>query len=193
MAKKKPASPKNGAIEIAYVKVTRKRICIKWTVGENERSLAERDEPLPSFRKAFDALTPLVGTICHFPAKYSDTGLRVTELHIGNKGGVSTASLTARKDLDDARKEFAFTTPERLLENPTEEGAYSPPLDTDSAGLVLDAISEAKMYVNGKRSQGEIQFDDGNDDDDEDGEGDDDAPSLPLGEGASGKDVEKKK
>lgn len=171
MAKKnKPKSEKSGAVEIVFVKVTRKRICIKWRVGENERSLGERDEPLPSFRRAFEALTPIVGTICHFPAKYSETGLRVTELHIGSKGGVETAALTARKDLDDASKEFSFTTPERLMENPTEEGAYSPPLNKEDAGLIADAVREAKKYISGQRSQSEIVWEKADDDD-----GDDDA------------------
>lgn len=188
MAKKDKSASKNStSIEIVHVKLTRKTVFIKWTQGENERTLNERDEPLPSFRRAFEALPELVGTICHLPASWSDTGLRVTELHVGMKGGVNTGSLTARKDLDDASKEFAFTTPERLLEMPTEEGAYSPPLSKDGAGLILDAINEAKLYVRGDRSQTQIQFDDGKDD--EDGDEDDGEGSLPLGDEATGKPV----
>lgn len=189
---KKPAPKKSTAIEIVHVKLTRKTVFIKWTQGENERTLNERDEPLPSFRAAFSALPSLVGTVCHFPAKWTDEGVRVTELHVGTKGGVATASLTARKDLDDASKEFAFTTPERLLEMPTEEGAYSPPLCKDDAALILDAISEAKLYVRGDRSQTQIQFDDGKDDDEAEGGEGDQTGDLPLGENATGKVVKPK-
>lgn len=191
MAKKSAsASRKSTAIEIVRVKINRKTVFIKWIVGENERTLNERDEPLPSFRQAFESLAALVGTICHFPAKYCDTGLRVTELHVGTKGGVATASLTANKDLDDASKQFTFTTPERLLEMPTEEGAYSPPLDKEHAALVEEAIEQAKAYVRGDRSQTQIQFESADDDDgDESGDGDEKQPGLPLEEGASGKNV----
>lgn len=188
-AKSKSEKKKSAEIEIVHVKVGKRKIFIKWTVDKKTRTIEEDDEPLPSFRAAFTALSELVGTICHFPAKYCDvSGLRVTEMHVGTKGGVQTGALTARKDLDDASKEFAFTTPERLLEMPTEEGAYSPPLKKEDAGLILDAINEAKLYVCGDRSQTQIQFDD--EDGDEAGGGDKKQGELiPIGDEAAGKPV----
>lgn len=169
MAKKTPKPPKAEkpkAIEIVSVKRTRKTIDIAWKQGDASFDLSERDNPLPGFNKALDALTPIVATICHLPAKYAEKGLRVVGFTMGEKSGALTVSLKARKDIDDAAKEFAFTTPERLLMHPTEPGKYTPPLDKGDANLVTEAVEQAKAYVRGDRAQGQIAFED------EEGEGD---------------------
>lgn len=182
-------------IEIVSVKCGRKDVVIAWSQGEDEHRDRWVDEPLPSFRRAFEALAPIVGTICHFPAKYHETGLRVVALHLGTKGGVRTASVTAQKDLDDASEQFMFTTPERLLENPTEEGAFSPPLESADAELVDEAIEQAKAYLRGDRSQSEINF--GKTEEEKAAEkaianNTPEQPALGLDESATGKPVKKK-
>jgi hypothetical protein len=177
-----PAKPeKPREIEIASVKRTRKSIVIEWRQGDGNYRIDERDNPLPTFGAAMDALTPLVSTICHFPKSYAENGLRVTGFDLGTKGGAVTVALRVRKDLDDASKEFAFVTPERLLEQPTEEGSYTPPLGIEASALVAEAIAEAKKYVKGDRAQGQIEFDDG-----ADGKGDDDDDTPPLKFDATG-------
>lgn len=162
----KPEKPKE--IEIVSVKRTRRSIVIHWRQGDGDFKLDERDNPLPSFGVAIDALAKLVPTICHFSKTYAYEGLRVVGFDLGSKGGATTVVLRVRKDLDDASKEFAFVTPERLLEQPTEEGAYTPPLGTEANALVAECIAEAKLYVKGDRAQGQIAFE--GDEDDSDGE-----------------------
>lgn len=192
---KKPKVEKPKAIEIVSVKRTRKTIEIGWKQGDASFDLSERDNPLPGFNKALDALAPIVSTICHLPAKYSEKGLRVVGFKMGEKSGALTVSLTARKDIDDAAKEFAFTTPDRLLMHPTEPGKYTPPLEKDEANLVTEAVEQAKAYVRGERSQGQIAFED------EDGEGDDGSGDadpkqgelIPMAPGAAGSPVKPKK
>lgn len=182
-----PPPEKPKVIQITSVKRTRKSVIITHTQGDAKFTCDESDLPLPSFYAAFDALAPLVGTICHFHAKYSETGMRVIRMDIGEKGGVQTVSLHARKDIDDAMKEFALHTPERLLAHPSQEGKYTPPLVAEDVALVEEMIEQAKQYVFGNRAQGQISFPDA--DGDDDGDEDDEGGSLqfeqPAAAGAS--------
>lgn len=166
--KKEPSSPpveKPKAIEIISVKRGRRNIVIHYAKGDAKFELDERDNPLESFYTAFDALPSVVGTICHLGANYTKSGCRVVKMDMGEKGGAPTVALHVRKDIDDAAKEFAFKTPERLLAHPTQEGKYTPPLPAGDAELVEAMVEEAKRYVKGERNQGEISF--GNEDEDE--------------------------
>lgn len=166
------------AIQIGKVKRTRKRIEIDWGQGDAAFVLRERDNPLPSFNVSFDALSPVVAAICHFPEDYCLTNLRIVGIVMGEMSGTKTVSIIARKTLDDAAKEFAFTTPARLLANPTEPGTYTPPLSPEHAELVAEAEEQAKLYIRGERAQGQMSLED---EDDPDGEGDETATDpLPF-------------
>lgn len=162
-----PQKSKAKAIEIVSALRTRKTICIHWTQGDGSFDLDERDNPLPSFVKAFDALVALVPTILHLPAGWTEN-LRVVGIRVGEQGGAMTVQLVCRKSVSDASKEFPFITPYRLLAHPEEPGSYTPPLAEKDAALVYAAIEEAKSYVRGDRAQGQIEFE-GDDDDDESG------------------------
>lgn len=179
MAKSGPKKELPKPIVIVSVKRTRKTIAIAWTQGDATFDIEERDNPLPAFVKAMDALTPIVGTICHLPKAWTDTGVVVKGFKMGEQDGTPTVSLTARKDIDDAAKEFAFKTPERLLAHPTQPGKYTPPLSAEEAELVQEAIEEAKRYVKGERAQGQIEFEDEDENGPIDEEEDETAP-LPL-------------
>lgn len=157
------------AIEIASIKRTHKRIEIDYARGEGKFQLKERDNPRSSFLEAFDALTPLVATICHLPADYTEVNCRVTGVVLGEQGGMTTAALLVRKGIDDASKEFVFKTPARLMGHPTQEGSYTPPLSVDDAELVHQLVEEAKLYIEGERAQGQIEFE-GDGDEAEEGE-----------------------
>lgn len=168
------AKPKQ--IEVTKGKLTRRRVLASWMQGDADFSLDENEMPLPSLGKALAALAPVAATIIHAPRDYAD-GLRVVAIAIGSKGGAQTVTLTCRKTLDDASKEFAFTTPERLLANPTEEGAYSPPLKKEHKERVEDAVEEFKKYILGKRAQGTLPLDG----EDDDGEGDNEPENPDQG------------
>lgn len=159
--KSKPPRPASKAIEIASVQRTRKTVVIFYRQGDGKFDLDERDNPLPSFGQAFDALTPLVSSILHVPETWAAENLRVVGLIMGEQGGAATVQLVCRKSLSDASKEFPFKTPPRLLAHPTEPGSYTPPLINAEAALVWEAVEQAKLYVRGDRAQGQIAFDDG--------------------------------
>lgn len=171
-----PKLEKPKHIGITSVKLGRKTISIAWTQGEASFDLCERDNPLPAFYPAFTALASVAGIICHFPKNYAEEGLRIIGLTIGDAGGVNTISIKAKKDIDDAQREFSFSTPTRLLAHPIQEGKYTPPLAKEDAALVGEAIEQAKAYVRGERAQGQIAFEG---DDDDDGEDEDVAERLP--------------
>jgi len=160
---------KSLEIRVGKVKRTRKSIEISWKQGVASFGLAERDNPLPSFTEALDALAPLVATICHLPTEYVQGGCRVIGFTIDEQAGADAVSILVKKQLLDAAKEFAFKTPARLLEHPAEPGTYSPPLSVADAAVVYAAIDEAKRYIRGERAQGLISFGD-EDDGDEFGE-----------------------
>ena len=171
-----PAAPVARPIVITSVKRTRKTIEIAWTQGDASFDLSERDNPLPAFTEALTNLAPVVGEICHFQKAYCEAGLRCVGLTMSEQGGADVVSLHARKDIDDAAKEFAFKTPGRLLSHPTTEGRYTPPLSAADAALVHEAVEQAKAYVRGERAQGQIEFED----EDGDGHEDDKGEQLPL-------------
>lgn len=158
MATKGPKKDKPRPIEIVSVERKRKTIVIYWKQGDAKFDLEERDNPLPSFTKAMDALTPIVGSVCHLPKAWVEVGVVVKSFDIGESGDAPTVSFTCQKDIEDAQKVFKFVTPPKLLKHPTQPGKYTPPLDNEEAELVAEAIEEAKRYVKGERAQGEIEF-----------------------------------
>lgn len=163
-----PLKEKPKPIQIGTIKRTRKAIQIHWTQGDSKFDLNERDNPLPAFNDALDALAPTVATILHLPDDWTKTSFRVVGLIMGEQGGAQTVSIMARKGLDDASKEFVFCTPPRLLAHPTEPGSYTPPLDVNDVSLVEEAVEQGKLYVRGERAQGQIAFEG----DEDEGEGD---------------------
>lgn len=156
-------------MNIRKAKRTRKTVEIQWLEDQAKFSLNERDNPLPKFTEAFDALSAVAVVICHLPKKYTES-LRVSGIILGEQGGVETVQLECHKDIDDAMKEFCFKTPPRLLATPTQEGKYTPPLDKNSASLVFAAIEQIKGYVRGERAQGVIAFEKPNESEDGSGE-----------------------
>lgn len=184
------AKPKQ--IDVVSGKLTRRRVFASWMQGDAYFDLDENENPLPSMAKAMAKLARVAASIIHAPADYAD-GLRVVSVTIGSKGGARTVALSCRKALDDASKEFSFTTPERLLAHPTEEGAYSPPLKKEHADAVDDAVEEFRKYILGQRAQGTLPLDDG--DDDESGAGQKEDPAqeklpgvdAPVGKKGRGK------
>lgn len=156
-----PSKPKS--IEIVSAQRTRKTVCIHWRQGDGSFDLDERDNPLPAFVQAFDALVDLVPTILHLPTGWTEN-LRVIGIKMGEQGGAATVQLICRKSVSDASKEFPFVTPYRLLAHPSEPGSYTPPLSEADAALVWEAVEQAKAYVKGDRAQGQIEFEGDEDD-----------------------------
>ena len=144
-------------MRITRVKRTRKTIFVAWTVGDEEFDLTSRDNPLPAFIKALDALPPLVCEICHLPKTYAE-GLQVNGAYITEVGQVDAVTIVAVKTLPDNNRPLNLATPLRLLDNPEEPAAANPPLSDRQIGLINDLLDEAKRYVKCQRAQGQIDF-----------------------------------
>lgn len=171
-------------MHITQVKRTKKKIIVAYTTDGEERVLRAPENPMPAFHGAFDALSALVCEICHLPSSYA-SGLIVTELKLTDKGN-ELVSFRAAKTLDDSSDTFRFATPNRLTDQPKEEGTYSPPLSESQVSLIRELIDEAAAYVKGERAQGQIHFPGGEDDEDGDGDGEaDQGDVLQFSESAA--------
>jgi len=187
MAKKKKQAPADApapaerprSIQIKSVKRGRKSIEIAWTQVDSGFKLNERDNPLPSFGAALDALVPVVIAVLHLPRDWeSADALSIVGFTIGEQSGATTISIKASVNLSDAAKLFTFTTPPRLLAHPVTPGVYTPPLEMGHVTRVEEAIEQARLYIIGERAQGQIELPEG---DDEDSEAEDDGgEQLPL-------------
>lgn len=164
MPKKSPPT----SLTILKVRRTRKAISIHYRNGDEDHDITSRDNPLPAFGKALDALPPLVCELLALPAGYVEN-MKATGLTISDGSGNEQVTIVAQKSLPDSNGPFNIATPLRLMDLPEAEGSYSPPLTDKQVALVDEVIEQAKAYVLGNRAQGQIVFEDG--DDDEDGDG----------------------
>lgn len=184
--------PKNIVIE----KVTRSRrfISISYKLGDENHLLESKDNPLPAFGKALDALVPLVCEIIEVPMNWEE-GLTVSGLTMGEMRDVATASIHAKRDLHKSAKLFKITTPPALMSTPKTEGGITDPLSASQAGLIDEVIEQAKAYIKGERAQGQLALDD---DEDDEGFGEEDSAEataplpLPLPTGSAGKPAKKR-
>jgi hypothetical protein len=191
MAKTKTEKPK--ALDIIEVRRTRRYIRIHYKKGDEDFKIRSNENPLPSFSKALDALTPLVCTICEVPSNW-DTNLRIMGLSVGDLRDVKTASIHVQKQLTLSGKVLELATPPALMSTPKTEGAVTEPLKTAHAELVAEVIEEAKRYVKGERAHGVMDLGEGEDDDEEDEDGDttDTTAPLPFPAGSTGKPAKKR-
>jgi len=151
----KPRKPAAQPLRITRVKRTRQNISIAWKVGEDKFDITSRDNPLPSFAKALDALAPVVCAICGLPDGYKD-GLTANGAYISAVAGVDAVALVASKQLPDNNRPFNISTPLRLMSAPETEGAANPPLLEKQIAAIQEVLDEAKKYVKGDRAQGQI-------------------------------------
>jgi hypothetical protein len=159
--------PKPTSLTILKVRRTRKAISIHYRNGDEDHELTSRDNPLPAFLKAIDALPPLVCELLHLPATYV-SDMKASGLTISDGSGNEQVTIVAQKSLPDSNGPFNIATPLRLMDLPEAEGSYSPPLTDKQVALVDEVIEQAKAYVLGERAQGQIKFE--GQDDEEDGE-----------------------
>jgi hypothetical protein len=140
---------------IRSVRIKRRAVVISYENEGETHDISSRDNPLPAFTKAVEALASLVLDVLHLPTEYQH-GLKPTGLTVTGKQGTQLVTVIAQKELTDCNSPFNITTPLRFLSVPEEEGSYSPPLSTKQVALVDAVISEAKKYINGDRAQGQL-------------------------------------
>jgi hypothetical protein len=187
--------PKATSLTILKVRRTRKAISIHYRNGDEDHELTSRDNPLPAFLKAVDALPPLVCELLHLPAGYVEN-MKASGLTISDGSGNEQVTIVAQKSLNDANGPFNIATPLRLMDLPEAEGSYSPPLTDKQVALVDEVIEQAKAYVLGERAQGQITFDGEDDDEEESGAGEKGDPKqgelIELPPGKTGKPAKKR-
>lgn len=161
------AAPVPVDLMIKKVRRTRTHVFIAYSRGNEDGTVKSRENPLPPFNASLDALSPLVCSICAFPAAYS-AGMTVGGLTLAGTIDAQLVTIIAKKDLPDNDRPFNIATPLRLLFAPEavegaepEPGPKAIPLAKKSVALIDQVIAEAKRYVAGERAQGLINCDAG--------------------------------
>src|SRR4051812_7305054 len=108
-------------MDIKSVRIKRRAVVVEYENEGETHSVTSRDNPLPSFTKAVEALAPLVLDICHLPTDYIH-GLKPSGITLIEKQETSMVVITAQKELTDCNSPFNIATPVRFLSVPKEEG-----------------------------------------------------------------------
>ena len=161
--------------KVGYVSGT---VAIEYSIIENNKNndftLSSDDAPCDAFRKALHSLGPYVSHLINKDeAERQWQGMKMTAMRVSFKyhdNGNTHASIAVSRELDSGHC-FTFNTPFMPIE--TDDAAVAS-LAKDVGKGMADAlyalISEAKAYIGGKRSQGTLDFPEGQAADDEDDE-----------------------
>ncbi len=159
------------SLVIHKVRLTRKNVIIEYHNGNAALSCEDPENPLPEFKAAIAALVPLLMSVCHFPADYSE-GLIACGVTVTDKGQFT---VQGKKSFDDAAGPLNISTPLRIREE--EEGGKLPGLTAEQDALIDEVLEQAKRYILGERAQG-VLFND-EDPGDDDPTGGDEPELLP--------------
>lgn len=181
----------NPPVVIAFAKIkrTRRKIILSYSKGEETHNVGNTENALPAFDLSMAELTLVALSIAKL-SKDLATNARATELRLQEKAGADQASITLHIALPDASGPLVIVTPFRYLQNPSEEGTYTPCLPEADAAKIMDVVENARDYAIGKRAQGVLPGvglveDDGEDENEGGGEKKDDGPKLPGTEDAA--------
>lgn len=142
-------------LNIRKMRRSAKKLSFTYLNGEEEHSASYKDNPLPSFGPALDALAPLVCELCELPRDYM-TGLTVSGLTLAESGKVECVTIVAKKEIAGNSRPFNIATPLIPIDQPEEgEGSH---LTIAQAILVETALEEARKYIRGERSQGQMKL-----------------------------------
>ena len=142
-------------LNIRKIRRSAKKLSFVFLNGEEEHSASYKDNPLPSFGPSLDALAPLVCELCELPRDYI-AGLTVSGLTLCESGKVECVTIVAKKEIAGNSRPFNIATPLIPIDQPEEgEGSY---LTIAQAILVETALEEARKYIRGERSQGQMRL-----------------------------------
>ena len=142
-------------LNIRKIRRSSKKLSFTYLNGEEEHSASYKDNPLPSFGPSLDALAPLVCELCELPHDYKD-GLTVSGLTLCESGKVECVTIVAKKEIAGNSRPFNIATPLIPIDQPEEgEGSH---LTIAQAILVETAVEEARKYIRGERSQGQMKL-----------------------------------
>ena len=142
-------------LNIRKIRRSSKKLSFTYLNGEEEHSASYKDNPLPSFGPSLDALAPLVCELCELPRDYI-AGLTVSGLTLCESGKVECVTIVAKKEIAGNSRPFNIATPLIPIDQPEEgEGSH---LTIAQAILVETAVEEARKYIRGERSQGQMRL-----------------------------------
>lgn len=142
-------------LNIRKIRRSAKKLSFTYLNGEEEHSASYKDNPLPSFGPSLDALAPLVCELCELPKDYT-AGLTVSGLTLCESGKVECVTIIAKKEIAGNSRPFNIATPLIPIDQPEEgEGSH---LTIAQAILVETAVEEARKYIRGERSQGQMKL-----------------------------------
>ena len=142
-------------LNIRKIRRSSKKLSFTYLNGEEEHSASYKDNPLPTFGPSLDALAPLVCELCERPKDYKD-GLTVSGLTLCESGKVECVTIVAKKEIAGNSRPFNIATPLIPIDQPEEgEGSH---LTIAQAILVETAVEEARKYIRGERSQGQMKL-----------------------------------
>ena len=142
-------------LNIRKIRRSAKKLSFVFINGEEEHSASYKDNPLPSFGPSLDALAPLVCELCELPKDYI-AGLTVSGLTLCESGKVECVTIVAKKEIAGNSRPFNIATPLIPIDQPEEgEGSH---LTIAQAILVETALEEARKYIRGERSQGQMRL-----------------------------------
>lgn len=142
-------------LNIRKIRRSSKKISFTYLNVEEEHAAAYKDNPLPTFGPSLDALAPLVCELCDLPRDYI-VGLTVSGLTLCESGKVEYVTIVAKKEIAGNSRPFNIATPLIPIDQPEEgEGSH---LTIAQAILVETALEEARKYIRGERSQGQMRL-----------------------------------
>lgn len=152
-----------NSISVTTKAVTMKTEANKETDDINDliaQTVVAKEEPLPSFKKAWEKLPEAFCAIMELPKDYA-TGLTVTKLSVSRtKLGTRSVVLSATKQLE-VRSEFLHTisAPSVQVDKAADGESGAVQVEKKVADLITKAIHEAERYMGGERSQTLLNFD----------------------------------
>lgn len=164
-------------LNIRKIRRSAKKLSFVFLNGEEEHSASYKDNPLPTFGSALDALSPLVCELCELPKDYA-VGLTVSGLTLAESGKVECVTIVAKKEIKGNSRPFNIATPLIPIDQPEEgDGAH---LTIAQAILVETAVEEARKYIRGERAQGQMKLAAENEEEEAGGESEDDGKLVKL-------------
>lgn len=118
----------------------------------DEYSMSCKQEPLPSFIEAMEALAPEVAKICELDEvdaqKLTVSGVSFS---YGGEDGVMGAVITAQKALKNTSAPLCLNTPHKPSALYGEDGDLANLLDSTTVLKLEDLQAEAERYIKGER------------------------------------------
>lgn len=114
-------------------------------------------DPHPDFRNAMAGLETHAREILEWPSSYAPSRIRITSVSfsLSENTGVEGATITGLVDLDTSNSPFSFNTPHLPFEQ-YNEGNTAPVMSDEAIEQLEDLRREARLFIDGKRTQGDL-------------------------------------